>query len=92
VSAVNRGRWLLADRDSLWVEPIDLPDAPGSLVAYVPSLSWVYSAAASGPLQLDMILARAKAKGWHVTRYGSARAIVTPLPVAMQISATMTHR
>ena len=86
VAGVARGTWLRVGSDSLWLEPMDLPDLPGALVAYAPSLEWVYSAAAANPLQLDLILARARANGWRVSRFGSARAATTPLPQAQQIS------
>jgi hypothetical protein len=76
--------------DSLWLEPIDLPDAPGTLVAYVPSLEWIYSASAANPLHLDMILARARARGWRVSRFGSARAVTTMLAPAQRLAGTGT--
>jgi hypothetical protein len=57
---------------------MDLPDAPGALVAYVPSLEWVYTGTAN-PLHLDLVLARARARGWRVTRVGSARGLTTPV-------------
>ena len=77
--------------DSLWLEPMDLPDLPGALVAYAPSLEWVYSAAAANPLQLDLILARAREKGWRVSRFGSARGATSPLPPARQLSRRPTQ-
>jgi hypothetical protein len=73
------GRWLRVDGDSLWLEPMDLPDAPGVLVAYVPSLEWVYAGVGS-PLHLDLVLAHARARGWRVTRAGSARGVMTAVP------------
>jgi hypothetical protein len=87
VAAVTRGRWLRVSGDSLWLEPIDLPDAPGSLVAYAPSLEWVYSASAAIPLHLDLILARARQRGWHVSRFGSAWGVLTMLTPAQRIAA-----
>jgi len=78
VTAVTEGRWLRIGGDSLRLEPIDLPDAPGALVAYAPSLAWVYSAAAANPLYLDRVLAHARARGWRVSRVGSARGSLSP--------------
>lgn len=86
VATVTRGRWLRVSGDSLWLEPIDLPDAPGSLVAYVPSLEWVYSASAANPLHLDMILARARDRGWRVSRFGSARGVTTMLTPTQRLA------
>jgi hypothetical protein len=68
--------------DSLWVEPIDLADAPGALVAYAPSLNWVYSGMAASPMHLDRVLDLAKARGWRVTQVGSARAVATAIKPA----------
>jgi hypothetical protein len=81
---VKHGEWLRAGGDSLRLESIDLPDAPGALVAYAPSLEWVYSAGAANPLYLDLILARARERGWRVSRFGSARSPVSPLPVTQR--------
>jgi hypothetical protein len=86
VTTVSRGRWLRVSGDSLWLEPIDLPDAPGSLIAYAPSLEWMYSAAAANPLYLDIMLAHARANGWHVSRYGSARGAMTALTPAQRLA------
>ena len=91
VARVSRGMWLRVGGDSLWLEPMDLPDLPGALVAYAPSLEWAYSAAAANPLQLDLILARARQKGWRVSRFGSARGAVSPLPPAQQLSRGPTR-
>ena len=78
VTAVTEGRWLHVGGDSLRLEPIDLPDAPGVLVAYAPALEWLYSAAAANPLYLDRLLAHARARGWRVSRVGSARGALAP--------------
>lgn len=80
LAAVPRGRWMRVDGDSLWLEPLDLPDAPGTLVAWVPSLRWVYSATLSNPVHRARVLAHARARGWAVERLGSARAVASPVP------------
>jgi hypothetical protein len=80
VSTIARGQWLRVGGDSLWLEPVDLPDLPGALVVYSPSLQWLYEASAANPLHLDRLLALAKARGWTVVRTGSARAPMVPLP------------
>jgi hypothetical protein len=85
LTPVTRGRWLRVSGDSLRLEPIDLPDAPGTLVAYVPSLEWVYSASAASPLHLDLILARARERGWRVSRFGSLRGVTTMLPAGQRV-------
>jgi hypothetical protein len=87
VQTVARGRWLRAGGDSLWLEPIDLPDAPGALIAYAPSLEWVYSGMAANPLHLELVLARARERGWSVSQVGSARSVRTALTPAQVVKA-----
>jgi hypothetical protein len=78
---VERGRWLRVGTDSLWLTPLDLPDAPGALVAYWPAREWVYSATSQLPAHRDALLAHARARRWKVSRLGSARGgIAAPLP------------
>ncbi len=77
---VVRGAWLRVGGDSLWLEPIDYPDAQGSLFIYVPSLRWAYSSSAAGGMPLDFLQARLKARGWTVDRIGSVRGIAVPVP------------
>lgn len=67
------GRWLTVGSDSAWVEPMDLPDMPGSALVYVPSLQWLYAHAAASPVVRDVVMARAKARGWTVAWLGTAR-------------------
>ena len=79
-TAVTRGQWLKLGGDSLWAEPIDYPDAQGSLFIYSPTLRWAYSAAATGALQVEYLQAKLKARGWIADRIGSARGIAVPVP------------
>jgi hypothetical protein len=91
VAAVTRGRWLRVSGDSLWLEPIDLPDVPGVLVAYAPSLEWLYTASAASPLQQQLVLAHARAAGWRVSRVGHARAVSTMLPETQRLAPVATR-
>jgi hypothetical protein len=79
-TAIVRGQWLQLGGDSLWVEPIDYPDAQGSLYLYSPTLRWAYSAGAAGALQVEYLQAKLKARGWVADRIGSARGIAVPVP------------
>ena len=88
LSTIARAQWLRVSGDSLWLEPVDLPDLPGALVVYSPSLQWVYTASAANPLHLDLMLALAKSRGWVVTRTGSARAPVVPLASAPRVAGS----
>ncbi|HEX5633571.1 MAG TPA: hypothetical protein VFX50_10090, partial [Gemmatimonadales bacterium] len=82
IAPVTSGRWLRVDGDSAWVEPVDLPDFPASLVVWVPSLRWMYSGVSLLPLQRDRLLAHARLRGWAVERLGSQRALVSAVPAA----------
>lgn len=79
-TAVQKPQWIRLGGDSVWVEPIDFPDYPGSLVAYVPSMRWVYSGLAATPLNLDLLMARVRDRGWQVDRVGSIRTLTQPVP------------
>lgn len=79
VSPADQGAWLRVGDDSVRIEPVDLPDAPGSLLLYAPSRAWAYSPAASDPLVRGIIAERIRERGWSVTRLGSARSPEIPL-------------
>ncbi|MBC8085876.1 MAG: hypothetical protein H7Z40_01320 [Phycisphaerae bacterium] len=72
---VAKGSWVRVGNDSVRVETIDLPDAPGTAVLYVPSMRWMYSYLASAPRYLEPILALAKERGWVVDRVGSTASV-----------------
>ena len=74
---VARGQWIKfqrAARDSLWVEPIDVPNLQGALLLYSPSLRWAYSSAIGEPAQLTMVANRLRKRGWTVDIVGYPRA------------------
>lgn len=75
---VSRPRWIHLAGDSAWIEPFDLPTAPGSALVYVPSLKWVYSSAATAPADAAALVNHIRARGWPVDRVGSARNIDSP--------------
>ncbi len=79
VVPVRNGRWLRVGSDSLRVEPLDLPDAPGAMLVYVPSLRYAYSALAVAPLQREYVLRRLRELGWPVERLGTGARITTPV-------------
>jgi hypothetical protein len=79
-TVVTKPQWLRIGADSLWLERIDYPDYAGALVAYVPSMRWVYSGLAASPLNLDLLAARIRERGWTVDRIGSARSLTQPVP------------
>lgn len=75
----SAGRWLRVGTDSVRLEPMDLPDAPGAMLIYVPSLRYAYSATAAAPLQREYVLRRLRELGWPVERLGSASRVNTPV-------------
>lgn len=79
-TVIAKPQWVRIGGDSLWVESIDYPDYPGALVAYVPSMRWVYSGLAASPLNMDVLVARIRERGWTVDRIGSVRSLTQPAP------------
>ncbi len=77
---VKAGRWVRVDGDSLWLEPFDIPDSPGALVVWSPTLKWAYSAMAASPMGLKMLNELISARGWPVERIGSLRGTVAHVP------------
>ncbi len=72
-SEIAKGQWIRMSGDSVWVEPVDLPDSPASLLVYVPSLKWAYSGTATSPLHQRYLLEKLKTHGWPVEKLGSLR-------------------
>lgn len=88
---VTRGQWITvmgAARDSVWIEPIDVPNLQHALLVYVPSLRWAYSTAISEPAQFTSVAERLRARGWVVDVVGSPRA---PAGVENAASSTAKH-
>jgi hypothetical protein len=77
---ITRGQWLRMTGDSVWVEPIDLPDAPRSMLVYVPSLKWAYAALAVSPLHQRYLMDRLRERDWQIEHLGSLRDIWAPVP------------
>lgn len=76
---IARGQWIKptnAARDSVWIEPIDVPNLQRALLVYAPSLRWAYSSAVSERAQFTAIAERLRARGWKVDVVGSPRSPV----------------
>jgi hypothetical protein len=74
--SVTSGRWISLSKtksDSVWIEPIDVPNLRNALLLYVPSIRWAYSSAISEPAQLKMVADRLRAREWKVDLIGTAR-------------------
>jgi hypothetical protein len=73
---VTHGQWIRfpgATTDSLWAEPLDVPNLQQALLLYVPSIHWAYSSAISAPEQIPMVAELLRARGWLVDVVGSPR-------------------
>jgi hypothetical protein len=73
---VTAGRWIGSGAERIRLEPVDLPDVPGSLMVYSPDLSWLYAPDAVTPLDIRVVVDRAESLGWRWTALGTARGVV----------------
>jgi hypothetical protein len=76
---VRSGRWLGTGTGRLRLEPIDLPDVPGSLMLYAPEIGWLYAPDAATPLDVRVATERARELGWRWTALGTARKLFVPI-------------
>jgi hypothetical protein len=75
VVVVSAPRTLGVGAERVELEPLDLPDAPGSLIVFKPSLGWLFVPEASDPLHTGLARERAASKGWDVLVVGTARTV-----------------
>jgi hypothetical protein len=73
---VTAGRWIGSSPERIRLEPVDLPDVPGSLIVYSPDLAWLYAPDAVTPLDIRVVVDRAESLGWRWTALGTARGVV----------------
>lgn len=73
LDVLDSPRTLTIGGETLSVERIDLPNAPGSIVAWAPSLRWVWAPDASTPLDLSLVRERARERGWDARWIGNRR-------------------
>lgn len=61
------------------LEPVDLPNVPGSVMAFSPRTGWLY--VPDGTTALDVMVARERARslGWSVKAVGTAVALYQPV-------------
>lgn len=80
---ITRAQWVKVGTDSLWLEPVDLPDGAGTLTVYAPTLQWLYSPLNGVPTfsaEHDALIARLEKRGLSVKWLGSARALRAARP------------
>lgn len=78
ITWISRGDWHVVAGDSLWIEPVDLPDTEGSLLVWDPQLRWIYAGDAPGPAQIRAALALGAERGWAADRM-FVRGIAMPI-------------
>lgn len=79
ITWVSQPGWQVLAGDSLWFEPVDLPDAEGGLLVWDPSRRWLYAGDNAGPAQLRTALGVAASRRWSVDRVLVRGA---PMPIA----------
>jgi len=85
VTAVPASRWMKVGTDSLWLEPIAVPDVHGVMAVYSPTHRWLYVAMMGAPVfqfDQDALIARLRARGLAVEWLGSARGMRVAAPAA----------
>jgi len=68
-----------AGGEEVVVAPLDLPDLPGTVAVYVPSLRWVFSPEVRTRLDRSLLERLIERRGWTVERIGTAAGLVQPL-------------
>jgi len=68
ITWISQGGWHAVAGDTLWIEPIDLPDVEGGVIVWDPQLKWMYAGDGPGPAQIRAALRRAAERGWPVDR------------------------
>lgn len=82
-TVIATARWVKIGTDSVWMEPVDAPDAFGSLIVYSPTHKWAYSllgGRSTAQFELDAALARLRARGFVIEFFGSARELRGAVP------------
>jgi hypothetical protein len=75
MKTIAGGSWMRVAGDSVWMESLSLPDAPGAVLIWVPRLSWAWIGPFAGPIQSRSALALLDKRGFAATRIGTVRAL-----------------
>lgn len=82
-TTVATGRWFSVGTDSLWIEPLVVPDQPGVLAVYSLAHRWLYCALMGAPVaksEQDALIARLRSRGLPVEWLGSVRTMRSAAP------------
>ena len=81
VTTIDTPAWIGVGSDSIWVEPVTVPDLTGTAIVYAPTLRWLWLPFAGSPTHAadqEAIIARLERRGLAVELIGGPRALVTP--------------
>jgi hypothetical protein len=79
LTRVKAGTTIGSGAYRMQLEPLDLPNAPGSLMAYSAHNGWLYLPDAVTPLDIAVARERARALGWTVKAVGTAGVLFQPV-------------
>lgn len=82
-TTVSAPKWIRVGSDSLWVEPLDVPDLRTVLTVYSPTHRWLYAPIIGNPTfkaDQDALIARLRERGLAVEWLGSTRGVRIPAP------------
>lgn len=78
---VGAPAWIRVGTDSVWAEPVTVPDMAGTMIVYSPTLRWLFIPFAGSPAHAAdqaAIIARLEARGFTVELVGGVRSLVRP--------------
>ncbi len=73
------GSWITVAGDSVWAEELEVPDAVGAVLFWVPRLKWAYLGPVGSPWHLRQALRVLDARGFAPQTVGLAQGIATPI-------------
>lgn len=73
------GSWITVAGDSVWAEELEVPDAVGAVLFWVPRLKWAYLGPVGSPWHVRQALRVLDARGFAPQMVGLAQGIATPI-------------
>lgn len=84
---VSSGQWMTIAGDSVWTEELDVPDAPGAVLVYVPRLQWAYLGPLGRGWPLRQGLSVMDARGFTPRTIGTPQSLARPVADIRQQAA-----
>jgi hypothetical protein len=79
LTRVKAGMTIGDGANRMHLEPLDLPNVSGSVIAYAAHNGWLYAPDATTPLDIAVARERARALGWTVKAVGTAAVLYQPV-------------